>query len=194
MLSTDRLPHPRFLLAGLAILALLTVAGCTIHEDKKEGEKKVDIKTPFANLKVDTEVSATDTGLPAYPGARRKPGDEHDRHAANVNLSGFGFGLKLFVIEFESDDPPEKVLAFYKDKMKAFGNVLECRDTSYVSLEDPDKESEQLTCGKSEHHGEAVELKVGIPAKQRIVAVKPRGSGSDFALVYLQTRGKGDMM
>ena len=34
-------------------------------------EKKVEIKTPFGDLKVNTEVDARETGFPVYPGARR---------------------------------------------------------------------------------------------------------------------------
>ena len=52
-----------------------------------------------------------------------------------------------------------------------------------------DKGSDQLTCGKA-HGGNAVELKVGTKERQHIVAVKPQGSGSEFALVYVQTRGR----
>ncbi len=187
MLAINHLPLPRLPLAGFAIVLLAALAACSVHEDRKNGEKKVDIKTPFANLKVNTDAGPADTGLPAYPGARRKPGDEHNSHAANVDLSGFGFGLKVSVVEFESDDPVDKVLAFYKDKLKTYGNVLECPDTDYVDIfdHDRDKDSDQLTCGKRKHRGGAVELKVGTPEKQRVVAVKQRGSGSEFALVYV---------
>jgi hypothetical protein len=38
------------------------------------------------------------------------------------------------------------------------------------------------------------ELKVGTTDRQHIVSVKPSGGGSEFALVYVQTRGKGDSM
>jgi len=174
----------------LAVVAgLVLLAGCTIHESREGGEKKVDIQTPFASLNVNTDASANDTGLPVYPGARRKPGSAEDKHAANVNISTGAFGLKLAVVSFESDDPPEKVLGFYRDKMKAFGGTyLECRD-SYVDL-DRDQHSDELRCGKHGHDSGAVELKAGTKERQHVVAVKPRGSGSEFTLVYVQTHGK----
>jgi hypothetical protein len=34
-------------------------------------------------------------------------------------------------------------------------------------------------------------LKVGTKSNQHIVSVKPNGKGTDFALVYVRTRGKG---
>ena len=34
-----------------------------------------------------------------------------------------------------------------------------------------------------------VQLLTGTEDRQRVVSVKPRGSGSEFALVYVNTRG-----
>ena len=88
---------------------------------------KVDIQTPLANLKVNTdEKSATDNGIPVYPGAHLRPAENGDNHAANVNIGAMGFGLKVVAAEYETDDSPEKVKAFYQDKMKTFGDVLVC--------------------------------------------------------------------
>jgi len=190
MLKAKVLPPPKRLPVAVALLALLFL-GCSVREQQKDGEKKVEIQTPVANLKINTGAGAQDTGLPVYPGARRKPGDEGDRHAANLSLSGAGFGLKLAVVEYESDDAPGKILAFYKDKMKSYGDVLECHDSDYVDV-GHESDSGKLTCGKD--HGDAVELKVGTHDRQRIVAVKARGSSSEFARGYGQTHGKDNMM
>ena len=186
------------ILAGLvsaaALGAALLLAGCSIHEqrDKQTGDKKVDISTPFGSIKVNTDASAQDTGWPVYPGARVKQPDNPNEHkSANVNISGPMFGLKVAVVEFESDDPPEKVLGFYRDKMKSFGGAqLECKNTGWVNVgREGGDDAADLKC--DEHsHGEAVELKAGTKERQHVVAVKPRGSGSDFALVYVQTHGK----
>ena len=51
-----------------------------------------------------------------------------------------------------------------------------------------DDDGKELTCGK--RHGEATELKSGTPANQHVVAVKPAGKGSEFALVFVQKHGK----
>ncbi len=173
-------------------LAMLLLAGCTVHESgsKEAGNEKVDIKTPFGSLKVDTQADVADTGLPVFPGAVRKPKGDHDNDSANVNISSDIFGVKVAVVQFQTDQPPQKVLDFYKDKLKSYGNILECRDSEYVSItHDRSKSTDDaLTCGKD--HGDAVELKVGTKERQRIVAVKPSGPGSEFSLVYVETRGK----
>lgn len=60
-----------------------------------------------------------DTGLPVYPGAKLKPNsNDGDHKSANVNLSAFGFGLKVVATEYESDDAPGKIIAYYQDQLK----------------------------------------------------------------------------
>jgi hypothetical protein len=96
--------------------------------------------------------------------------------------------------------------------MKKYGKVLQCAgsDTSAdlhfgKSDDDKDSDSGELTCGDGKHshaqfkndakgksdeaHG-AIELKAGTKANQHIVSVKPGTKGTDFALVYIRTRGK----
>ncbi|HEY5162855.1 MAG TPA: hypothetical protein VII81_07550, partial [Terriglobales bacterium] len=123
-------PHHKQLLIGiLAAFALFWLAGCSIHEQKSADnkDKKVEIKTPFGDLKVNTEVDVKETGLPVYPGARQAARDQNDSKSANVNISVGSFGLKVVAVKFESDDSPDKVLAFYRDKVKAYGGkYLEC--------------------------------------------------------------------
>ena len=187
-------PDEKLLAAILAVGALVFLAGCTIHEDRTaSGEKKVDISTPFGNIKVNTDVDVKDTGLPVYPGAQRIEKLENDRDAANVDISVAGVGLKVVAIKYRSDDPPDKVLAFYRPKMKAFGGkFLECQQEGFVTYHHND-DDEELTCGKGSHNGTNMELKAGTPGRQHIVAVKPIGSGSEFALVYVLKRGKEGM-
>lgn len=173
-------------------LAVLLWAGCSVKESgsKQSGNEKVDIKTPFGSLKVDTQADVADTGLPVFPGSVRKVKGDKDHDSANVNISSNLFGLKVAVVQFQSDQPPQKVLDFYKDKLKSYGSVLECRDSEYVSIEHEHSKAADapLSCGKE--HGNAIELKVGTKERQRIVAVKPSGPGSEFSLVYVETRGK----
>lgn len=187
-------PHEKLLAAILAVSALAFLAGCTVHEDRTaSGEKKVDISTPFGNLNVNTDVDVKDTGLPVYPGAQRVSDNENDKHAANVNISSGSFGLKVVAIKFRSDDPPDKVLAFYRPKMKEFGGkFLECQQQGFVTYNHVD-DSKEITCDKGSHNGTDMELKAGTPDRQHIVAVKPIGSGSEFALVYVMKRGKEGM-
>ncbi|HEU5453804.1 MAG TPA: hypothetical protein VFU76_17530 [Terriglobales bacterium] len=174
-------------------LGLALLAGCSVHEqhDQKSGDKKVDIQTPFGSIKVNTDANAKDTGWPAYPGAQVKPseGEGHDK-SANVNISGpFGAGVKVAVVEYLSDDPPEKVLGFYRSYMKTFGGQqLECKNTAW-NIHGRHGDDDELRCDDSSH-GDSVELKAGTKERQHIVAVKPSGKGSDFALVFVQVNGK----
>ena len=74
------------------------------------------------------DADVRDIGLSVYPGARRKEqsdDNDHDNNA-HVNISSSLFGIKVVAIEYLSDDPPEKLVAYYKDQLKKYGNVLEC--------------------------------------------------------------------
>jgi hypothetical protein len=104
---------------------------------------------------------------------------------ANVDLSFLGYGLKVVAIEYQSDDAPDKVIAYYKDQLKKYGNVLECHATGHNVQMEPKDDSKELSCDS--HGGKTVELKVGSKENQHVVAVDPDGKGSSFALVYVRT-------
>jgi hypothetical protein len=182
--------------AGASFALLLSVPACKVNVEKERNgeDKQVDIKTFAGGLHVSNDADVGDTGLMVYPGARPKPKDSGgDSKSANVNLSGFGYSLKVVALEYESDDTPAKVLSFYRDQLKKYGTVLECH-TSNLNLNTsmgshgPKGESNELTCeGDS---GSNIELKVGKKDDQHIVAVEPEGKGSSFSLVYIRTHGK----
>jgi len=179
-------------LFSLALLLLLSA--CSIHEQKQDdsGNKKVDIKTPFAEIHVGTDTDAKDTGLASYPGAKPKNDRENDKHRANISIGGDDFGLRVVTAGFVSDDPPEKVIDFYRKDLKRYGNVLECKK----GLDEHKAHGEsELRCDDhgSEEPGKLT-LAVGVPEKQRIVAVKQNGKGSEFDLVFVQVKGKKETM
>ena len=173
-------------------LALMLLAACSVNVKKEQNgeDKQVDIRTPMGGIHVSKGANAEDVGIAVYPGARLKEKDSDGDKSANVNISGFGFGLKVVALEYESDDPPAKVIAYYKDQLKRYGDVLVCH-TSHLDvnadIKDRDKGSRELTC---EGSGSNIELKVGSKENQHIVAVEPQGSGSTFSLVYVRTHGK----
>ncbi len=177
---------------AIASVAALLLAACSINvDDKDKKNSKVDIQTPLANLKVNTdEKSATDNGIPVYPGAHLRPAENGDKHAANVNIGAMGFGLKVVAAEYETDDSPEKVKAFYQDKMKTFGDVLVCNghnggsDVRINSKGDSDK----LSC--KDTHGDGWEIKAGTSDNEHLVSIEPHGSGTRFGTVLVQTHGK----
>ncbi len=176
------------------MVAALLLSACSIHvDDKDKKNEKVDIQTPLANLKVNTdEKAATDNGIPVYPGAHLRPTENGDNHAANVNIGAMGFGLKVVAAEYETDDSPEKVKVFYEDKMKTFGDVLVCNGHSggsdvHINRHGEDTDN-KLSC--KDTHGDGWEIKSGTSENQHLVSIQPQGSGTRFGTVLIQTHGK----
>jgi hypothetical protein len=182
--------------SGASLAAFLLLAACSVNVKKEANgqDKQVDINTFAGGLHVSNDADVADTGLAVYPGAHLKPKDSGgDNKSANVNLSGFGYSVKVVALEYESGDAPAKVLAFYKEQLKKYGTVLECH-TSHLNLDmkmgshGSNNDSNDLTCEGD--HGTNIELKVGKKNDQHIVAVEPEGKGSSFSLVYVRTHGK----
>lgn len=182
----------------IAIALLLVLPACSVNVKDKghEGEKRVDIQTPVGNIHVNEQADYRDTGLTLYGGARpaQKDGSD-DTKRANVNISGPGFTLKVVAAEFESEDAPDKLLAYYKKELGKFGKPIECRgrwNGGDVNIEGHKKGGSKPVSCEEHGSGDSVELKVGTDDNQHIVAVKPSGKGSHFALVYVRTRTEHD--
>lgn len=185
------------LILSAALSALLLLPACSVNV-KKDGEgddKKVDIETPLGGIHVSKDADIRDVGLPVYPGARKKEKDEEGQEkSANVRLSSGLFGLKVVAIEYLSDDPPAKLIAYYKDQLKKYGGVTECHTNTRggdVNLKTDSNDSNQLKC-EGDNSGKIVELKAGTKQNQHLVSIEAGegGKGSDFGLVYIQLRGK----
>lgn len=182
-------------IAGLAALLLLAACSVNVKKEANGQDKQVDINTLVGGVHVSKQADVSDIGLTVYPGARLKDKDsDGGDKSANVNISGFGYGLKVVALEYESDDAPAKILSFYRDQLKKYGAVLECH-TSDLNLDmnmgphGSKNDSNELTCEGD--HGKNIELKVGKKDDQHIVAVQSEGEGSSFSLVYVRTHGKG---
>lgn len=200
MMQTSH-PLAKWAAVALAVAGLIVLPACSVNVKKSANgeDKKVDIETPVGGIHVDKGADARDTGLPVYPGAKQKAeSKDGDEDSANVNISAGMFGLRVVAIEFLSDDPPDKVAAYYRDQLKHFGAIVEChtsnrhRNAGDVDVhlgKDGDKGSGQLSCDQSS--GNTLELKVGTKQNQHIVSISPQdgGKGADFALVFVQTRG-----
>lgn len=189
--------------APAALLAVLVaLPGCSINvKDKnKDGEERVDIKTPVGNIHVDEQVDISASGLSLYPGAKpAQKEDSGDKRSANVNISGPGFGLKVVAGEFLSEDSSDKVLSYYSKELQKFGKVVECHghwnrwNGANVGHVSPDSKNgaKPVACSGDEK-GTTVELKVGTEDNQHIVAVEPDGKRTKFALVYVRAHGSDD--
>ena len=180
-----------------AAAVLLFLAACSVKVDDKSANKNVDIRTPLGALQVRTNPTPAQIGLSVYPGARQKV-EGNDHNAANVNISSSMFGVKVLVIGYHSPDPPEKVITYYKKDLRQYGAVLECKGHNpgaHLDLgHDSDHKPKPLTCDDDKGDGKGVELKVGMSDNFHLVAVEPKDNGSDFALVYVVTRGQSEPM
>ena len=189
-----------FSLAAL-FAALCVLPGCTINvKDKnhaKDGEARVDIKSPMGDLHVDEQPDIRDAGLTVYPGAKPAPKDRgEDKKSANVNLSLPGFALKVVAAEFLSDDSPDKVIAYYSKELQHYGKAVECHGRWHggdvgVDTDKHDGLSKPVSC-RDNGSGDSVEIKVGTEGNQHLVAIKPDGKGARFALVYVRTHTGSD--
>src|ERR1700752_3107722 len=125
-----------FFMAACCTALLL---GCSVNVKKEPNgqDKQVDINTPVGGIHVSKQADVADVGLTVYPGARvKQKSSDGSEKTANVNISGFGFGIKVVALEYESDDAPAKVLSFYRDQLKKkYGNVLECHSSSHFNLD-----------------------------------------------------------
>jgi hypothetical protein len=189
------------LLASLG--GALALTAC-VNVNKSSSGDNVDVKTPFGSVSVRTDqVKPEETGLNVYPGSTLVPQHGHDNDKANVNISSPWGQLKVIALNYHSDDPPDKVLDWYrKDLKQKYGKFIECSGGD-VSLHDRDKDkNNDLTCGSEKGEGKnytyssgnsnTLELKTGTNDKQHIVAVKPEDGGSNIALVYVQKHGEKD--
>jgi hypothetical protein len=169
-------------LACAVFAGVLLLAACDASvKDGDEGKSKdVDVRSPVGNLSVRTSEDPPETGLAMYPGARFQRDEDEDAESADVNISTPFFGLRVVAAEFESDDPPQAIVDFYSKEMKAYGDVMKCNGNVEFEGEDGVKKP---VC--NEKVSREIQLVTGIEEKHRLVAVKPRGSGSEFAVVYI---------
>src|SRR5438045_2828542 len=131
---------------AMGLLVIAGLIGCRVHVDKDANgqEKTVQVDTPFGGVHVNTDqVSASDLGLPAYPGAEVVRGD--DKHkSADVHL-GFGeWQLRVRAVSYATPDSQEKVTEFYKKALGRFGDVITCQDRAPIGT--PTTTSEGLNC------------------------------------------------
>ena len=177
-----------------ATLGILLAAGCSVQVDKNKNgkDKNVKIDTPLGGLHVRAdETSAADTGLPAYPGAHIAPDKDGDK-SADVHLDFGKWELRVKVVTYDTDDPQDKVVAFYQKALGRYGDVIRCEGDQPVGT--PTVTREGLTCsddkGNSHMHisdDMRLSLKAGSKHHQHIFGIeKNSGAGTRFSLVELQ--------
>ena len=100
------------------VFLLLSACSINVKKEKNGQDKQVDISTPVGGIHVSKDANPEDVGIAIYPGARLKQKDTGDDKSANVNISSFGFRLRVVALQYESNDSPEKVVDYYKDQLK----------------------------------------------------------------------------
>ncbi|HEX4485749.1 MAG TPA: hypothetical protein VH088_05750 [Terriglobales bacterium] len=191
MIDQSSLPWRRAYAVALAAIMVFPACSVNVKKGDSGDEKNVDITTPVGGLHVSKEVDPRDTGMSVYPGARRKEKSDKGDDNANLGISTSLFGFKVVVVHYESDDAPEKVVAYYQNELKRYGSVLEChtRDSGgHTNVEMGKDKSHSLKC-ENDNEGKTIELKVGQEENQHVVAIEPQAKGCEFTLVKVQTHG-----
>jgi hypothetical protein len=195
-MKVSSMGNASILLAGVAMLGLMT--GCRVHVDKSANgeDKNVQVDTPFGGVHVNTnQTTAADLGLPVYPGSEIVSDD--DKHkSADVHL-GFGeWEMRVKVVSYATGDTQDQVASFYKKALGSYGDVITCQGNTPVGT--PVMTSGGLTCsadksgnvqidrgdyGASKH---GMQLKAGSKRHQHIVGFEePKDGKTRFALVAL---------
>lgn len=180
-LSVVRLGMLGGMVLGLVFSPLPLAAQNKAEQGRKDSKKGV-------GFVLSENVTEQDLGLPIYPGARKHKDQSDSSSAVQMGLRGGSSGFKLAVLKLESDDPPTKVADFYRKALAEYGRVLECVKPP-AKTEKPAESSTELTCDADDAAGQGFTLKAGTKEKQHVVAVKPAGSRTHFALVYVEASG-----
>jgi hypothetical protein len=141
------------------------------------------------------QTTASDLGLPAYPGAQIVR-DKENAKSADVHM-GFGeWELRVKAVSYSTPDSQDKVQTFYKQALGRYGDVIVCDKNTSVGK--PAATSDGLTCddhgkkgsgieiGESKHDVAGLQLKAGSERHQHIVGFEsPVNGQTRFSLVAI---------
>jgi len=173
-------------------LAMLCAVGAACVAQDSNSKKDSDFNLA---LHANTHVTASDIGLPEYPGAvpYRNP-DEKDSDSA-VDL-GFSFGNIHFVVKaasFSTHDSPAQVLDFYRKPLSHYGQVLECDHGHPVgSLKQTPtgltcNDDARVNSGSKDDSSGGHELRAGRPTRYRLVGIDESHTASTrFGMAYVE--------
>jgi hypothetical protein len=191
-----QLPQLALAAAFAMLLSLAALNAQGQQPDNGTKDPNLDVHSSVGDLHMGKDADARSAGLPLYPGAHLRP-DEPDSDALNFGVLTESFGVKLVIAKYGSDDAPNKVVDFYREKLKKYGKVLECHTSehsgsAHADVDDQKQQpSKELKC-EGDNTGPVTELKVGTEDNEHVVAIEPShtGKGTIFALVYMHSRGK----
>ena len=130
--------------------------------------------------------SRNSTGIPVYPKALAS---EHSDDRGTVSMSDSSQVHRVAANAYLSADKPERVLQFYRDRLKSSGTVVECSGGTNTMVDvqlDEAAFANPSACNADDFAASGTELKVISNGEQKIVVVLPHGSGSEIALVSVK--------
>ena len=150
---------------ALAVAVMSGVTACSI-DVRERGESR---HTPLGKIVI-------------YPRARRVANVQTS--PMNVSFTGSFADTRVVPEKFESDDAPTMVLEFYRAAMRAHAEVIECRGNISIRRS---RRTEKPVCIERPS-SQVVQLATGTRSSYRMVAVKPRGTATEFTLVSVYVR------
>jgi hypothetical protein len=169
---------------GLLLVTALPLSAQEKNASGATGQGKDSGSIGFIASKTAT---AEEVGLPLYPGARPHQDKSDDSPKFQLGLWGGAWGFKLVALKLESNDPPEKVAAFYHKALARYGKVWNCADSTKAAGEQQKSDSpDDLNCQDQKPESGETVLQAGTKEKKHIVDIKPEGGLSVFQLVYVE--------
>lgn len=174
----------RTMAVGVAVMVLVVLDVMTGAALAQQASGDDDF---HAGIHITDKATATQTGLPYYPGSVRRRDKDDDSPGISFGMSFGNFGLKVVAIKYTTSDPAAKVLEFYRSALAQYGPVLDCSKTAATTEET--KGQDPVTCDDDDVKRGQVTLKVGLDENQRAVSVKQVGSDTHFELVRVRVKG-----
>ena len=169
----------RDIAVSVALPILLLAAGCTVAKQEENGRTtRLSISTPVGDLTARTGEGSGDTGLPVYPGAQPMRDQNDGLERANVAIGTRWFGLRVVAAEYESPDSAGRITGFYRDELRRYGTVTECRGNVDFNAGRPE-------C-RGKPDSDDIHLLAGTEKDHRMVSVTPHAGYTSFALISIQ--------
>jgi hypothetical protein len=162
---------------ALAVTVMSGATACSI-DVRERGERR---HSPLGETVASGESSNAAGEVVIYPRARRVANVHTD--PMDVSFTGSFADTRVVPETFESDDAPARVLAFYRAALRAHMDVIECRGNITIRRS---RRTEQPVC-VVRPSSQVVQLS-GTRPPYRMVAVKPRGTATEFTLVSVYVR------
>lgn len=173
----------KYFAAVVGPLSLSVACSVSVDHDESHSRADVQIRTPVGHVFVKTGDQLPDTGLAIYPGS--VPVRQHrEAESANVSVGNSFFGVKVAAANFASDASPHAIVEYYRQAMRAHGQVTECQGNIDFRRDRPVCRSKLFSRSRT------LQLAVGTEERHRLVSVKPRGNGSEYSVVYVQVNGE----